>query len=690
MNVTSGGTLLLAVNLASAALAGIDDANGGVVSLGGTLNNARAILHVGTGQALSALSVAGTILGGSIVDSGSGLIGASGVLDDVAYAGILTIGNQTQAALTLQDGTTLAGPGGSGPGTVVLTGANASLNVGSAEYLGNVSITLGAAQNFLGYYGSGTLGLGAGAVITQTGQSAAIGSNGESETVTAGRIDAAVSGGTLTLGGTFVNTGSIMVSNGETLALDGLAVTGTGTISVTDGALQIDTAELSDLSAVKLVNTAGYVFGNLDLQGGTLAPAALGFTLFGIGAAPYYGDPYYGQAATVSDGVISDPSDKVQFGGATFFYDVQYEGTLNLDRPLASLILDDGSTVTDATGTRPGLIDMTGAGVVLYAASLDRATINIGNAAMTYDGRTIGAPTLEAPALGAGITLNQVGTYAAIFTMQDDQSTLTSDANWILSVAGGAFDVWGESATSSGSIAVSGGDTLTLGSASFVNDGVMSIAGSASAVELDTYNFASSFAFGQTSFANAGTLSISGGTLGEITVGGSFAEVPVLNAAGGVFSGFGTCAVSVINDGLVQASGGTLTLTQAVTGTGTLQVDAGATLQLAGVGAGGIADFSGTGGVLALSPMSFLGAIGGFASGDTIDLANTAASSAQFSGDSILVTLTAGGTITLDTTSALTGTLTVTAGTTADSLITYAGSPAHAPTTALFAPTHPG
>jgi hypothetical protein len=127
-----------------------------------------------------------------------------------------------------------------------------------------------------------------------------------------------------------------------------------------------------------------------------------------------------------------------------------------------------------------------------------------------------------------------------------------------------------------------------------------------------------------------------------------------------------------------------------VTGTGTLQVDAGATLQLAGVGAGGIADFSGTGGMLALSPMSFLGAIGGFASGDTIDLANTAASSAQFSGDSILVTLTAGGTITLDTTSALTGTLTVTAGTNADSLITYAGSPAHVPTTALFAPTHPG
>jgi hypothetical protein len=133
----------------------------------------------------------------------------------------------------------------------------------------------------------------------------------------------------------------------------------------------------------------------------------------------------------------------------------------------------------------------------------------------------------------------------------------------------------------------------------------------------------------------------------------------------------------------VLASGGTLALTDAVTGTGTLQVDTGATLQLAGVGAGGIADFNGIGGVLGLSPMSFLGAIGGFAAGDTIDLANTAASSARFSGDTILVTLTAGGTLTLDTTSALSGSLTVTTDTHSDSLITYASSPA------LFAPTHP-
>jgi hypothetical protein len=690
VDVASGGTLALDVNLASASLAGIDVAGGGVLSIGSTLNNAGTVLYVGSGQALSELSVAGTILGGSIIDSGSGLGGSSGVLDDVAYAGILTIGGQNQASLTLQDGTTLAGQGGSGAGTVVLTGVNSALNIDSAENLGNISITLGAVQSFIDDLNAASLTLGAGAVITQTGQSAAIGYYDSSDVLTAARINAAVAGGTLTLGGTFVNTGAIVVSNGETLALDGVQVTGAGTISVINGALQIDSAKLADLMTLKLADTAGYVTGNLDLQGGTFAPAAAGLTLLGIGAAQDYSDSYYSIAATVSDGIISDPSGLVQFGGLTDFYAVQFEGTLSLSRPLASLALDDGSTVTDATGKLPGVIDVTGGGVVLSAPSLDRSTINIGNASMTYDGRAIAAPTLEMQALGAGITINQVGAYGSIFAMQDLQSTLTSSATWDLGFSGGSFDVWGASVISGGAIAVSSGDTLTLGSAAFVNDGQMSIAGSASAVELDTYNFYNASAFGQTSFYNAGTVSMAGGTLGEITAGGSFAEVPMLNAAGASIAGFGTVAVAVTNDGLVQASGGTLALTQAADGSGTLQVDSGASLQLASVGSGETAAFSGAGGALGLAPMAFLGTIAGFASGDSIDLAGTVASSARFSGDSILVTLTAGGSLTLDTSTALTGALSVTAGAHGDSLITYAGSSEHHQQVAVFAPAHQG
>jgi hypothetical protein len=142
----------------------------------------------------------------------------------------------------------------------------------------------------------------------------------------------------------------------------------------------------------------------------------------------------------------------------------------------------------------------------------------------------------------------------------------------------------------------------------------------------------------------------------------------------------------MINTGVVEAtSGGEISLQRSVGGIGTLQVDAGATLQLAAVGGRQTVVFSGVGGALALAPMSFLGKIAGFASGDTIELLNTAASSASFVGDSIVVSLTAGGTITLDTSSALSGSLTVATVNRFDTLISFAGSSAHDP---LFTPAH--
>ena len=75
-------------------------------------------------------------------------------------------------------------------------------------------------------------------------------------------------------------------------------------------------------------------------------------------------------------------------------------------------------------------------------------------------------------------------------------------------------------------------------------------------------------------------------------------------------------------------AGGAIRVTCALTGTGTVQVDAGAVLNLTSVSSGQTATFSGSGGILGLAPPSFLGAIGGFAVGDTLDLANTAAKSA--------------------------------------------------------------
>jgi hypothetical protein len=81
---------------------------------------------------------------------------------------------------------------------------------------------------------------------------------------------------------------------------------------------------------------------------------------------------------------------------------------------------------------------------------------------------------------------------------------------------------------------------------------------------------------------------------------------------------------------------------------------------------------------LGLAPKTFLGEISGFAAGDTIDLLQTAASGASFKGDSIVVTLTAGGSLTLRTVGALSGSLAVTSDGNDGTLIGFVGAAVHA------------
>ncbi len=599
----------------------------------------------------------------------------------MTFDGLLSVGGAAAEDLSIAGGTTLTGANGSGAGSLLVTGVDSAVQFIGNETLSNTAITLAAAISTLvgGIdeiypFAQPTLTLTSTVSIGQTGQWATLGEVG-GDIQNAGVITGAVAGGTLALAGVIGNSGSIAVSNGETLALDNPTIANTGTISLTNGFLQVQDATLSDWQAISFHNSSATLTGSLDLQGGTLSLASGAPTLFLINTAytSYYGAEY----SQVSGGTIADPGGVLQFAGDSILDDVTYEGTLSLTRPLAMLDLIGGSAVTDATGKLPGTIALTGAGTTLYTDVLDNATIDIGSAGLSYDGNTLNPATLEPGTLGSHITIDQTGAYAGIFERTDDLSVLNSAAIIQAGLAGGVMGIWGDAVTSSGSIGVSNGETVTIGSADFVNTGLMSVAGAGSSVALDTFAYYESGTLAPASFSNAGTLLLSGGSFSQITGGGTFPELPIANDAGAHISGFGTIGAAVANAGVVEASGGTLALTQAVTGTGTLQVDAGATLQLAGVGAGGIADFSGTGGVLGLAPMAFLGTIAGFAGGDTIDLASTVASAASFAHDSIVVTLTAGGTITLATSTTLTGSITVTAGGHGDSLLTYASSGAH-------------
>ena len=232
--------------------------------------------------------------------------------------------------------------------------------------------------------------------------------------------------------------------------------------------------------------------------------------------------------------------------------------------------------------------------------------------------------------------------------------------------------------TNDGTVALSNGQSADFTGLNFDSAGLISI-GSASGLTLNPTNYVQ-FGGEGSFFSNSGTVQIGGGMLVEPTPVGASGPGPVLsNASGADITGFGTIDAAFTNAGTIEANGGMLMLQQLVTGAGVLQADAGATLLIGdGAAAGQTANFAGANATIGLAPMSFLGEIGGFAVSDQIDLFQTQANSARFAGSSIVVTLSNSTTLVLDTTSALTGSITVTAGADGDSLLTYAADAATA------------
>jgi len=114
-----GAKLELGGTFTTAALDMITDSGGGRVVIEGLLNNSGT-LAVGAGSQFGALGLAGTISGGTISDAGGGLSVSNGTLSGVTYEGSLTLADF--ADLTLMDGTTLTGAGGSGGGVLNITG----------------------------------------------------------------------------------------------------------------------------------------------------------------------------------------------------------------------------------------------------------------------------------------------------------------------------------------------------------------------------------------------------------------------------------------------------------------------------------------------------------------------------------------------------------------------------------------
>jgi hypothetical protein len=116
--------------------------------------------------------------------------------------------------------------------------------------------------------------------------------------------------------------------------------------------------------------------------------------------------------------------------------------------------------------------------------------------------------------------------------------------------------------------------------------------------------------------------------------------------AGAALSGSGTMTGTITDNGTIKASGGLLTLSGTVGGTGLLQIDVGATLDVNSASAGETISFlSGTGTLVDHQVGTIGAAISGFVAGDTVDLRSlTFASGAAATIAGGVLTVTSGAT----------------------------------------------
>jgi hypothetical protein len=643
----SGGTLVLGGAVTTAQLGRVSETQGLVV-LDGTLSNAGATLALGAGASLAGLSLDGTIVGGTILDTSSALSvgdGGTALLDGATYDGTLAL-TQAGAALQLRDGLALTG-------ALDVLGAGSEVLFLGVQTINDTSILLGAMSaaatiatgHWQGQSGASILSLGSSLTVTQAGLLADIGgaaSTAGDEVVNEGTITAGFAGGTLTLSGPgFTNQGQVDVSNGETLVIATADFSNTGIISVSNATLSLaGSLSLAGLGTLDLNNAVVAESGRLDLGGGTLS----------IGEGSSIGR--VSLTGTLSGGVIADSGGGLACSGAADLSDITYWGVLDLSRPFTQLAFANGLTLTGQSGAGAGSILLTGAACRLLATgseTLDDCTITLGSVSQTYNGQYLAPPELAA---GAGVQLtlgaNAVIRSAGAGGMLGDAAygawtdSIVNAGQIITSLAGGTLTLGSSFFTNAGTISAVTGGILVIADTAFANTGTLDI-GAGSVVQVSLYDFFAAPNAGVTVVSNDGVIAMGGGILHEMTANGLFPTIPFANGPDGEILGTGQVMAPVVNSGLIEAQGGTLSIQGSVLGAGTLLIEAGATLDLPrAVSAGQTVSFASNKGTLRLGqPSSFAGTIAQFVGGDVVDLPGRALTSIAISGGDLVMTTAA-------------------------------------------------
>ncbi|SHN77109.1 autotransporter-associated beta strand repeat-containing protein [Bradyrhizobium erythrophlei] len=487
----------------------------------------------------------------------------SGVIDGTGGGLILTTGTETLTGTNTYTGvTTING------GTLALSGT------------GSIATSSGVADN--GTFNISGLTSGT-SIVTLSGNSTGkviLGNNTLTLTAGVGIFSGVISGsGGLTVDGTGTETltgintfgGTTTIGSGETLAL-----TGTGSIAASSGLADNGTFDITGLTAsgASITTLSGNSTGKVHLGGKTLTLTNANDTFSGVidgtggglilttGTETLTGTNTYTGVTTINGGTLA------------------LKGSGSIAH--SSDVIDDGTFDISATTSGASIVTLSGNG----ALTLGAETLTLTNASTTFSGTissTDGGITVASGTLTLGtMTLDDLtlagsfsnsGTLTIVDTVTFNGVTMsggTLDVSGILDTTG-TTTISGASIINPGHIVQVSG-TLTIDPTPFTNTGTFEVQSSAvfsGEVHTDTHGNVTSIDQEVVTNTN-GTIQIDHGgtlTLFDATINGG----------------------TIIDNGTLLLTGTTSKLENVTfTGTATLDVASGATLELGGSGYSGV------------------------------------------------------------------------------------------------------
>ena len=578
----------------------------------------------------------GTLSGGTVVSQGGTFYG-NGTLSGVTWQGTLTVAPPLLrfSDLTITNGITLEGAGGTGEGTL-----NAAAPYGPiVDFIGptlldNATMDIGGYyfHGYLRFY-NGPVTFGSHLLITQTYHEAII-KTPEYSLTNMGTIAASMARGYLNLfgGATFTNQGAILIGNSEMMLEQESIFVNTGLISASGGAEIYAFNTFTSSGSVVVGGTGSRIeilaASFTNLKSGTLTGGSFEVDAGGALALPNNATISVDSAVVTLSGLGSvlqslDTATNQQVALESTLATIASGGTLSVLGARNFTVGTAGGTFHDngllrlGGGTFSAAALTVGSGGSLVGAGTVAGSVT-NSGLVDASGGNLTAPGLSG-VVGSTLTSGRIEADARSILQLPDNVSLTTDAAGITLVGTGSVI---QSLNTGTSTDVSLDTTL----ATIASGGTLSL--------LRGRSFAVGAAGG--SLSDAGLLSLNAGTVNAKTL-----------TVAGTLSGAGAVTSALSLGGTVVATGGTLAISGAVSGAGRLTLSSGAALSVTGslAASGGITLASSGASLLALGSAGKVTApISGFGTGGTIGVLAQALASVAWS-----QTSTSGGALTLRT-----------------------------------------